>query len=219
MDEQTMSVVVLVKAAPVMTSRLEETMCVAGARIDADAPAWVRLHPVPFRDLDDASKFTKYQTVSIAVRRDATDRRPESWNPVRGSIVPGDSISTASGWARRRHLVESLGEATMCDLVEINRSGSGPNTPSLAVVRPSEPPKLKISLRSEEQVREWQRRANGCGIPTEPVRRPQQPKAGLRGRPMAIPIRVLVLSPDVQESHPDDRGLGGPGPLATCTPP
>jgi hypothetical protein len=50
----------------------------------------------------------------------------------------------------------------MCDLVETNRSGSGPTTPSLAVVRPSEPPKLIISERDDDQITEWQRRAAGA---------------------------------------------------------
>ena len=60
MDLEQMKVVVLVKAAPVLTRQLEETMCVAGVRIDKGDPRWIRLHPVPFRDLDDDSKFVKY---------------------------------------------------------------------------------------------------------------------------------------------------------------
>ncbi len=46
-------VIVLVKAAPVLTQHLDETMCVAGVRIDGGPPQWVRLHPVPFRDLGE----------------------------------------------------------------------------------------------------------------------------------------------------------------------
>lgn len=50
----------------------------------------------------------------------------------------------------------------MCDLIAANRSGSGPGTPSLAVVRPVEPPKLKITHRDESQLDEWRRRAVGA---------------------------------------------------------
>jgi hypothetical protein len=157
-----MSVVVLVKAAPVMTSHLEETMCVAGARVDRGEPEWVRLHPVPFRDLEDDRRFAKYQTVSVAVRRPRSDRRPESWSPVHGSILPGARMGTGGGWAQRRALIDRLGEATMCELVEANRSGSGAGTPSLAVVRPTEPPSLLITLRDRDQIREWERRAKGA---------------------------------------------------------
>jgi hypothetical protein len=157
-----MKVVVLVKAAPVMTSELEETMCVAGIRVDEGPPEWIRLHPVPFRDLDDERKFAKYQAVSVVVRRPRSDRRPESWSPIHGTILPAEFMSTDSGWAQRRHLVEPLGETTMCELIEANRTGSGPGTPSLAVVRPVEPPKLKIVERDESQLREWRRRAAGA---------------------------------------------------------
>jgi hypothetical protein len=154
-----MKVVVLVKAAPVLTSQLDETMCVAGIRTDTDVPEWIRLHPVPFRDLDDDSKFVKYQAVSVTVRRPRSDRRPESWAPVCGSITPAEVMDTDNGWAHRRQLVDRLGEATMCDLIEANRSGSGPGTPSLAVVRPLEPPKLQITERDEEQLTRWRRLA------------------------------------------------------------
>jgi hypothetical protein len=162
MDPERMNVVVLVKAAPVLTRQLEETMCVAGVRIDRGDPHWIRLHPVPFRDLDDDSKFRKYQTVSVDVRRPSSDRRPESWSPVHGSILPSESMGTENGWAQRRQLIAQLGEVTMCDLIEANRSGSGPGTPSLAVVRPVEAPSLKITEREESQLREWQRRSVGA---------------------------------------------------------
>jgi len=157
-----MKVIVLVKAAPVLTRELEETMCVAGIRVDEGHHEWVRLHPVPFRDLDDESKFTKYQTVSVTVRRPRSDRRPESWTPLHGSILPAERIGTDHGWAQRRQLIDRLGEATMCDLIEANRAGSGPNTPSLAVVRPVEPPTLEISVRDEEQLRTWRKRASAA---------------------------------------------------------
>lgn len=50
----------------------------------------------------------------------------------------------------------------MCDLIEANRWGSGPDTPSLSVVRPVEPPTLKITPRDEPQLTEWRRRAAGA---------------------------------------------------------
>ncbi|MGD0876412.1 MAG: hypothetical protein ABSA14_15725 [Acidimicrobiales bacterium] len=158
----TLNFIVLVKAAPVLTSQLDETMCVAGARLDTVPPEWVRLHPVPFRDLDDENKFAKYQAVSVKVRRPRSDRRPESWSPLAGSIVPGDTLGTENGWAQRRTIVDRLPEANMCELIEANRSGSGPGTPSLAVVRPAGPPRLRISKREAEQLQRWRRLAEAA---------------------------------------------------------
>jgi hypothetical protein len=160
--EESMRVVVLVKAAPVMTRELEETMCVAGVRVDEGGARWVRLHPVPFRDLEDELKFVKYQTISLRARRPRTDRRPETWSPVHGTLDLGAVLDTDNNWARRRQLIEQLGEARTCDLVAANKSGSGPGTPSLAVVRPVEPPTLEITERDEDQLKVWAARAKGA---------------------------------------------------------
>lgn len=149
---------ILVKAAPVLTSQLQETMCVVAMTLDSE-PAWIRLHPVPFRDLADDSKFQRYQEVTVRAIRPTTDRRPESWKPIEGSIHLGQTIGTEHAWSTRRQRVAALGEHTMCDLIERNRSGSGPDTPSLSVVRPAETPELLIDERSAKQLRRWQERA------------------------------------------------------------
>ena len=87
-----MKVVVIVEGRARTTRDLDETMCVDGLRVDSGHHEWARLHPVPFRDLDDESKFAKYQTVSVTVRRPKTDRRPETWAPIHGSILAAETI-------------------------------------------------------------------------------------------------------------------------------
>jgi len=59
---------VLVKAAPVLTSELRESVCVAAMTL-GDDPRWIRLHPVPFRDLGEESQFKKYQEIQVRVIR------------------------------------------------------------------------------------------------------------------------------------------------------
>ncbi len=157
--EQELRVMILVKAAPVLTSQLQESMCVAAMTLD-DSPRWIRLHPVPFRDLNDASKFRKYQEVTVAAIRPQSDRRPESWSPLEGSIQLGDTIGTDHDWSTRRERVAKLGERTTCDLFKANQFGSGPNTPSLAVVRAAAPPELLITERDAAQLDEWRKRAD-----------------------------------------------------------
>lgn len=159
---ETIRFIVLVKAAPVLTRALDETMCVAGARLDTSQPEWIRLHPVPFRDLADESKFAKYQVVTVGVRRPKTDRRPESWSPLHGTIVPAETLGTGNGWAQRRRIVDRLPEVNMCDLVEANQGGSRSGTHSLAVVRPVGPPRLRVSERDGEQLTKWRRRATAA---------------------------------------------------------
>ena len=162
MEPTRATVVVLVKAAPVLTSNLDETMCVAGARIDGDRAEWIRLHPVPFRDLATEARFAKYQKVAVDVIRPKSDRRLESWTPISGSISLGAKLGTERAWADRRALVSQLLTADMCDLVEANRTGSGPSVPSLAVVRPVESPELVIAERDDAQLTKWRQRAEGA---------------------------------------------------------
>jgi len=156
------TVTVIVKAAPVLTASLDETMCVAGARLTDDGVEWIRLHPVPFRDLATDARFAKYQEMEAELIRPRTDRRPESWRPLPGSIRLGRRLGTERAWADRRDLVSRLYQADMCDLVDANRTGSGPGTRSLAVVRPADPPELVITERGADQLAEWRRRAEGA---------------------------------------------------------
>jgi hypothetical protein len=155
-----LKVTVLVKAAPVLTSAFDETMCVAGVRRTDTTIEWVRLHPVPFRDLASDERFVKYQEVEVNAIRPKSDRRPESWTPLRGSILLGSRLGTDRRWADRRALIDALPVADMCDLVDTNRSGSGPGTPSLSVVRPAEPPEFVVSRRDADQLRRWRQRAD-----------------------------------------------------------
>lgn len=158
MVDHELRVMVLVKAAPVLTSSLDETMCVAAMTLDDD-PRWVRLHPVPFRDMADESRFRKYQELTARVFKPKADRRPESWTPIEGSMAPGPLVGTEHGWARRRERLAALGEVNMCDLVAANRTGSGPSTPSLGVVRPVGTPELLITRRDDDQLAKWTSRA------------------------------------------------------------
>jgi len=192
----TMRVMILVKAAPVLTSQLQESMCVAAMSLD-DPPRWIRLHPVPFRDLEDTTKFRKYQEVTVEVFRPKSDRRPESWTPIEGSIVPGATIGTDHAWSARRQRVSSLGaELTMCELVEMNRSGSGPDTPSLAVVRTREAPKFVIEERDEEQLSKWRSRAEAIGSQPSLFEDAAQPKAPFEVIPWRFSYRYHCRVPD-----------------------
>jgi hypothetical protein len=129
---ETLRVLVTVKAYPAVGKKHGEAVCVAG--IDVDARRWIRLYPVPFRDLPDPNRFQKYETIELRARKAATDPRPESYTPDTGSIkvirkrLPG-------GKARgRRAYVEPLESASMC---EIRRRREADGT-SLGVFRPAE---------------------------------------------------------------------------------
>lgn len=191
-------VVVLVKAAPVLTSKLEESMCVAGIRIDGGRHDWIRLHPIPFRDLENDLRFAKYQRVEVDVIRPISDRRPESWRPIHGSIKLLESYSTANGWAQRRNLVRQLGERTMCELVAANQSGSGVGVPSLAMIRPVGVPRLVISERDTEQLETWERRADAAFGTRSLFDNPQESKPKLEVVPWRFSYQYQCMAESCQ---------------------
>jgi hypothetical protein len=66
---------ILVKAQPHRSSRYFETVCCAGIGRDGK---WRRQYPVPFRNLDDWQKFSRWQWIRYRYRLPDKDRRIES---------------------------------------------------------------------------------------------------------------------------------------------
>ena len=191
----------LVKAAPVITDSLDESMCVAGIEREpwsAQPGSWVRIFPVPFRDLADSEKFRKYERVRVKVRRDNTDRRAESWRPALGGELQilADPLSTADSWSERRALIESVAELTMCELIRQNGAGHGDGIPSLAAVRPAAPPELKIVERDREQLRRWQSRADAVAATPSLFDDPAAPRRPLEVIPWRFQYAYRCLESD-----------------------
>src|SRR4051795_1862707 len=72
-----MRVLITVKAAPNPSETYGETVCVAGLRLDPEAPGWVRLYPINYRELETNQKFKKYDIVSLQAKPNRSDPRPE----------------------------------------------------------------------------------------------------------------------------------------------
>lgn len=129
----------LVKAYPALSKTYGEVSCIAGVQFSPAEPfaprdlRWVRLYPVPYRDLDGSQKFAKYQPIQVQVRVHSSDRRPETRRPNRESIeIVGRPIPTTDSWSRRRRFVEPLMADSMC---AIQRSQAEKGT-SLGIFRP-----------------------------------------------------------------------------------
>lgn len=73
--EGTSEAVILVKASPQVSKRHGETVCCAGVNNKGE---WVRLYPVSFRSLDQASQFRRWDRIRFRWKRPQDDRRPES---------------------------------------------------------------------------------------------------------------------------------------------
>lgn len=124
-------VMVLVKATPQPSTRYGDTVCVAGALLDHGPVRWIRLYPIPFRYLESAAQFRKYQTVKVELRPTSGDHRPESAKVNLEQIVVG---TVAAHWKHRAPIVEQLVGPSMCELIE--GVAVNPNATSLGAVRP-----------------------------------------------------------------------------------
>ena len=60
---ETKTILITVKAYPSPSRKYGETVCCAG--IDIDTARWIRLYPIPFRDLDTSQKFKKYTIIRV----------------------------------------------------------------------------------------------------------------------------------------------------------
>jgi hypothetical protein len=130
-----LSLLVTVKAYPNISRRRGEVVCVAGIRTDTEQPAWVRLWPVPFRDLAFTSRFKKYQVIKLRASQPAgSDQRPESWTPDVDSIQTGPVLDAKNNWSKRKRYVLPLMLESMCEIQRRQeRDGA-----SLGVFRPGE---------------------------------------------------------------------------------
>lgn len=126
-------VLVLVKATPQPSTKYGDTVCVAGALLDQGPVRWIRLYPIPFRYLESAAKFHKYETVGVQLRPTLNDHRPESAKVNLEQILRGPVIDD---WRNRAPIVEQLAGPTMCSLIA--GVTADPNATSLGAVRPRE---------------------------------------------------------------------------------
>ncbi len=113
---ETKRVLVTVKAYPNPSKKYGETVCVAG--VDVDAGKWVRLYPIPFRDLDDEKRFKKYSTIEIKTFKAQDDHRPESFKVDADSIKILSWTSTENKWEGRKKALTPTLSPSFCKIQE-----------------------------------------------------------------------------------------------------
>jgi hypothetical protein len=122
---ETKRILITVKAYPNPSDSMKysETVCCAG--IDLSNFQWIRLYPVPFRDLEENKKFPKYSIIE-AVCGKSDDKRPESYRIREDSISVIEHLDTRNHWARRKSIVFRLPIKSQCraiiDQKELNSS-------------------------------------------------------------------------------------------------
>jgi hypothetical protein len=115
MNGETKKILITVKAYPNPSKTYEETVCVAG--IDIDTGKWMRLYPVPYRDLDEGKKFAKYTVIQVKTGKPKSDSRPESHKVDIDSIKILEHYDTKDKWARRKAIVLPTVDKSMCEIL------------------------------------------------------------------------------------------------------
>jgi hypothetical protein len=130
-----------------LSRKYGETVCTAGVREDG---SWVRLYPVPFRRLDEAEQYKKYDWVECDLARSQSDPRPETHRLVDvRQLVPVAHMGTADSWRERRDLL--LGRARVYTNLATLIADAKANVASLAVFKPT----IIKDFIWEEEDREW----------------------------------------------------------------
>ena len=133
-------VLITVKASPEPSEKYGDTVCVAGVRLDAGPPSWIRLYPVPLRWMASDQQFHKYEIINVDLLPAVNDKRQESYRIVIESVEREASV--LRGTRARGAILEPLVGPTMCEL----RAGvvDNPNATSLGLVRPKKVKSVKV---------------------------------------------------------------------------
>ncbi len=140
-------VLITVKTYPTLSRKYGETVCTAGVREDG---SWLRLYPVPFRRLDEAEQYRKFDWLECDLVRSKKDPRPETWHPADiKQLVPAGHIDTAENWRERRRLL--LDKVKVHTRLQTLIDGAKANEISLAIFKPAK----VTAFVWEGEEREW----------------------------------------------------------------
>ena len=128
---ETKRVLITVKAYPNPSKTYGETVCCAG--IDIDTLQWIRLYPIPFRDLDSSQKFKKYTIISVKCWKAPDDHRVESYKIDMDSIELLSHLDTKRKWESRKKFVLPTVSPSFCNILEETEENK-----SLGTFKPSD---------------------------------------------------------------------------------
>lgn len=150
MSLETKTVLVTVKAYPNPSRKYTETVCCAG--IDIDTKKWIRLYPIPYRDLDESQKFKKYNIIKVRCEKAQNDPRIESYRVNSDSIQIIDHLDTKKKWQLRKELVLPMPSDSFCQILADTQQHK-----SLGLFKPSE-----VGFHWKKSNKENQRKRQAC---------------------------------------------------------
>ena len=96
---------------------------------------WIRIYPIPYRELLDDQKYLKYQWLSVDIEPNKSDVRPESYKVNTSTIGILEKIGPHNNWYERKNIVyKSDIYSDTKQIIELAHS----NKLSLATFKPRE---------------------------------------------------------------------------------
>lgn len=141
-------VLVTVKAYPQESKRYSETVCVAG--ISIDDKEWIRLYPMPFRFLENAKQFHKYEIIEVEVTKQGADSRPESHKVYQDTLEVGEALDTKQNWKRRKEIVLPTLSNSMCEIQKLEEE-TGKSLGAFKLRRPKRFYWKEVDISSEDE--------------------------------------------------------------------
>jgi hypothetical protein len=204
---ETIDFLPIVKAYPALSRTYGEVSCIAGvqfakgAGLDPSELRWIRLYPVPFRDLEDRQKFAKYQPIRVKVEEHSGDTRPETRRPDRDSIeVLGPAIPPATTWQARRPFVEPLMADSMCAIQrqrELDRTSLGIFRPTHIKGLDIEP--ADVTKEKADIAQAWVAQGSLLGAASSEEKRAQM--KALELIPWQFKLKYQCSDPDCKGNH------------------
>ncbi len=91
------------KTYPAPSKKYRETTCIAAINSEGEMR---RLFPIPFRLLDGAQQFSRWEWIKARITKSSNDNRPESYKVDVDSIVRLRKVDTKHNWAERLQWIE-----------------------------------------------------------------------------------------------------------------
>lgn len=141
-------ILITVKTYPTLSSKYGELVCTAGLKEDG---SWIRIYPIPFRNLEEYRRFEKWRFVTVNVVRNPKDSRPESHKiDITTLRIDEQRLDTRDCWRDRRQWVLGKGQVHT-DLAHLIAQANQENRLSLATFKPTR----MIEFVVEEDERDW----------------------------------------------------------------
>lgn len=140
-------VLIAVKTYPTLSSKYDELVCTAGFTEDG---SWVRVYPIPFRQLEYDKQYSKYDWIEVDLERNTSDFRLESHKPksIETAFNIVRHLGTEDCWRLRKEIALKNVQTNMSDLIAHAKDPS--KYTSLAVFKPKEILDFKIEKVDSE---------------------------------------------------------------------